>query len=545
MSKRLPNKFFPENTALNNPDNNFIMSVQEAALRGQCTNSAIHGTTQSGKTNALIFVSQELFRRLYENKGLDLRVLYVSNKSSNQIVEQTRKRFLSSESDQPSLLNLDSKVYSRGFLENHVRFEHRAGFDDGTKRGKILRWLDKGDVKLILFDEGHIAINEGGSLDHFFRHHLGIDPSEDPSNWNRDNLHLAWVSATGYVQAELKDSFNHYFVPAGSNHVSARDLHDNDKVRQITDADRESETFLRSLFSEAQNNDQHILLRYHGDDCNPNDPGSVSWIKNTVFPNEKVVEFSSKTAANPISDINSEDYWDIRRRESLILLVRGGLRVGTTLEHGLKKRLAHTVDMNSGYDQTVAQSLPGRLTGYPPDEDTVNEYVILDSKDQTKSGWIESLPVSHCNRQALENHLRYEDAVKNQEIKDNQPSSSRVGNSVKENWEFKVIDTIQETGKDGKDKFRKKNPSFTGGITSCSMNNNEDVAGRILNKDKPKPNRRAGNTPGVIHLDSPNNNHRDSWEKLMDETDFEKGHVLEATKKVKELESDYKNNGIF
>lgn len=390
MSKNINKGFYPENFQTDLYD-----YILDNIKNNQNSESALHGVTQSGKTNALLWVTCHLFDELTSRRNIDPYFLYISNESSNDLREQTIERFLPFGSEKPSPPNLSTNLgydpkFNYIYLDEQTDFHHRSFFDTPEKRRSISHKIKNKDTTIIFFDEAHIAMKNDGSI-HNFLDNLGINPSQDSSKWECENIHLVLVSATGYVQMAQPHKIEHFFVQPGKTHVSQNDLYDAGKVHDISNDLRSNAQFLKDLHADSKKYNQHTLLRFQGDE-------NVDWLKNNVFKNENVKEYSSY--ARDIKSINNYGL-SMSNEPSTVLLIRGGLRVGITLENHLKKKVRHAVDTDSTYASTVAQSLLGRFTGYPED-------------GFKKKEWIKKLPNIYCNLNVLEGevgHLQYEEKV--------------------------------------------------------------------------------------------------------------------------------------
>lgn len=471
MGKPNP-KFYPSNTY---QDKYLIRDLEDAISEQGNTNSVLAGVTQSGKTNALIYIVTRLFQWAF-HREVDPYVLYVSNESSNALKEQTYDRFFPKnpydDNNGPSLFDLPKRQWD--YLERQVDFVHR----DNLKPGYGHR-IKKSGAGIVLFDESHIAINDDGQINRFLKE-CGVDATKPSQKWNCKSTHLINVSATCYTQVIQTDKFETYVQPPGKNHVSIIDLYENDKVRQIDNDLRNDDRFLKKLFDECKNENKHLLLRYTGTD--------VDWIYN-IFEGETIKEFSSDSNATEIRRINEPRQF---LGESAIFLIRGGLRVGITLNKRLKRKIGYAVDTNSAYGATVVQSLPGRMTGYPPE-------------NTDKNDWIEQLPRVYCNVDKIEEHLEFEKSVINGEIP-KVVSDSGYNTSSKINYMFEKVD--------------EKPDGWT--VDRCSNWKTQDIAGDVL---KGKPRHRIQDKR-VILLDGPNIEFEDSWTELLNNSKFDRGDMI-------------------
>ena len=224
--------------------------------------------------------------------------------------------------------------------------------------------------------------------------------------------------------------------------------------------------------------------------------------------------------------------------------------MGITIPHEGKGNIKYAIDTHSRFADTVAQSFVGRMTGYP-------------LGDINKDEWIEYLPVVYCNKGALEDHIKYEEAIENEEVIDPPRNSKMKVSSSRRIYEWKVIANVSDienkTTKEIKD-YIEDSVDFideVGWATSISKNNKNDAARAINENRKPQGFQRMGisddtdynvSDNGIVVLDGPSKNYIDSWNKMVS-GEYQKGDILwpsdvQVTEETKEDgKSMYADNG--
>ena len=515
------------------------------------TDNVIHGKTQSGKTEAMIYVMDNMIK-ICKDSGKKYKFLYLLCTPDNSLRRQSKERIMAGPREnkkqtdpRPTLAyDEDSSV-----LGKNVRVEHGRAFDkDGSLKQELIEFFRGGDVKAIFFDESHFGIRKDQNI-HTFLKDIGLRPTDYPSQWDVDkdkSFHLFWVSATGYTRMLLdanddpidddfssnQTRFNHHYLQAGNDHVDANDMYKYGKIRNITSDQRSDYDWLYERYQKCKDNGQHMLIRMTGDD--------VDAFKSYLAKKDVTVDEYSSHVDNEIEELSKLKPYE---KKSRVILVRGGLRMGISLPNRGKYKIGYAIDTHSRYADTVSQSFVGRMTGYPP----------KDNKLSKKDEWIKHIPEVYCNKNALVEHLKYERAIDSKEIID-PPLNSKMIQKPKI-WRYKWEKAGNTINGPIPDDFNDpKNGIWT---IRVSKNKNNDPIKSLLADQKPQ-----GFVDGVdsnsqydaydgyhkyVHLDGPGPypEHKVSWKKMKKETDWKKGDILavkrtyKLTKTKEDRESQY------
>ena len=308
-----------------------VSSVRQSILKNESTDNAIHGKTQSGKTEGMIYVMDNMIQHC-KSVGKDYRFLYLLCMPSNSLREQSTERLIPNHLEhakRPSLRHVEQDYTT---LDSRVKTEHARAFDEG-KRRELVEFLNEGDVSAVFFDESHYGISEGQNI-HGFLEQAGLNPVDHPSNWSVDedkSVHMFWVSATGYTRMLLdaqnnpiendkfsvdQSRFGHYYLQSGNGHVDAGDMLEHDKIKNITREERNDHSWFYERYLECKTDDQqHMLVRLSGDE------NVIPFKRFFEDRGVNVIEFSSHDFARDISELQKDRTYKLHK--STIFLVRG------------------------------------------------------------------------------------------------------------------------------------------------------------------------------------------------------------------------------
>lgn len=475
---------------------------------------------QQGKTGVMISAAEQFIKDRVKDK-LSFEVLVICNIPDNALKDQTETRFKSNGENEGAELNR-----MIGKLEREGKLAPKPSNDFDRLRVVHLRNLlnlpyQKVDIRLIISDEGHFALNKDGTLDTYLKS-LGVIISMQPSHWNQKdktkNFFCA-VSATPFAhsvndederQNQKDRSYEFIVLERTDNYYGLSDLLKDDRIKNMPDSVMVEHTrtagFQPSYYWKhcilptflENNKKKYLIVRITNQ--GQKQEAFIRHLREQglafkVFTSDASKQRSNFSEFHPLKDLTTVLMEE--PEENTIIIIAGAAKAGITLTPQAMNNIGGCVETpeyyNQGYD-SVVQGLPGRCCGYGK-----GKYLF---------------PI-YCNKKAVEEvanyyltaYKRYDSDGVDKTPRGNYNKATGKNSDALIDWEEISKEEASEWSKQDK---RKQS------VSSISQWDSRDVADELYSAlNEHHMVRRLGKNKNIIHIDGPNPKYRESYNKLI------------------------------
>ncbi len=482
---------------------------------------------QQGKTSVAIAVAAHFIISCKDQniKENEYQIIYISNKSDNEIRDQTYARFA-----QSFPYGLPIHIYHHSNLKKMISDKTITDFNKKT---------------LVILDECHCSLGKDKPLEKFLKK-LGIFYGKPIEKWENKNVYLLSISATPYVQSILElenwkyniDSFKTVNLELNSDYLSLVDIYKSGRIKQLpclilnkdkSDISDELKILIKNWLEKGieKNNNFYYIIRAIGK--------NYSILKETLEKMQKINEefgiacFCEKSNSNNENPINKLDGIISRpASKPTIILIKGALRAGKTLEY--TKYIGEAIESGKSKSDSAAQAFAGRSCGHNKKNEN---YIIYCDKDAIKYAAAYYDP----------SMLNAENIIPN--------GNNNSSNFKKTDYQLEIeifpFDEKQksEIYKQAQNYYLASEPLKYKSSDNRFLNSTNVLSGRHYDKDFVKlifeDNTNPEECP-IWHFDSPQDNFIDSWNKYIKGSKYEGKILLLKKKKITNIIPSGNNN---
>jgi len=354
---------------------------------------------QGGKTGVIAWIIS-LFIEDCIARGRTFQIIVLCGLSEVVLASQTKDRLLESTQPSDGATGVGAQLDVKASTSRLLRLPKLPG-DLHRERIPILhnsvklRQYDLNipvDVRLWIGDECHIGNVKIGNIDTLLRNH-GVKQNEQIHTWDNSKTinHLVGVSATPSAHMAMSDNidlqgpslFTWIYETPPPNYNSFKTMRAKDRLKQTDPlflADGTPTDFLKRVHTDflkvcEADGPGHLVVRATG-----KKHAQLMGYINRRGRKVECREFDSMS--QNIDGLTT--YLSTKPAEPTIVIIRGSMRAGITLDH--KHHIRGWVETESATSDTVAQSGAGRACGYNRTGDTYPIYCDLRHVDS----WIEA-----------------------------------------------------------------------------------------------------------------------------------------------------------
>ena len=348
-------------------------------------------------------------------------------------------------------------------LTQHVTLIHHAELNRTSADESKSR-------RLIVIDECHIALGDDCPFHNFLKR-FGVEYGLPINTWSNPDIWVLSVTATPFAH-KINNAFEEVWLETVPQYYSLKKMQEAGRIHKsellVTKKGEITDFCIERLDAFSKTDGGVLLLRLNGKDRVSSLTAYIE--KNYDF---EVEDFSSQ-GEQAIEDLSEELLSRSKAPVScpLVAIIRGGLRAGKTLK--TTKGIQMVLESPNAKDDATCQALLGRCLGYECE----------DGHDRHT----DTFPI-YCNNRHIPQIIKWYET----KGREGGVPSGNYNKRVKEHatvWKMRVLNDIPKN------------------CRTCSANNGRDIADDV----------RRGKTEGsgVFHLDGPNPNYQDSWDRLPD-----------------------------